>query len=307
MRKALHRCLALVLAVSLATWPSVAHASIFGEENAALGQLVTQGVAQIAQVADAIATAKEQLELARDVYAGVNDFLQFDPQAFLDGQKQQWMYSIPLASEVQSLVTDVGTNGLNGGRFDAGRMAARFDVYRDQMRRMDAHDAMGGSLEPYDARAAMTLSRETDAVFSNGNARARLANQPEPETVSHGLFAADAARVDPQLLSLYMQRRAAAKEAEYQAMKLYAEASGASPGKAQQLAAMAAGMSAQELARIDDKLSQSLTLEQLQYQQEAAARANERREVDFLWTDMQETTIKTFAPPTRGSDEMVEF
>lgn len=307
MRSALSRCLAIALSVALATWPTTAKASIFGEENAALGQLVTQGVAQIAQVADAIATAKEQLELARDVYAGVNDFLQFDPQAFLNGQKQQWMYSIPLAAEVQDLVTDVSTNGLNGGSFDARRMAARFDVYRDQMRRQSAQKAMGGTLEPYDAKAALTLSRETDAVLGNASARARLANRPEPETISDGLFAADAARVDPQLLALYMQRRAVSKEAEYQAMKLYAEASDASPGKAQQLAAMAAGMSAQELARIDDKLSQQLTLEELQYQQEAAAKANERREVDFIWTDLHETTIKTYAPPTRGSDEWVEF
>jgi len=295
------RALALTLAVAIATVPTAAHASLFGEENGPLTTLVAQGIAELAQVADAIATAKQQLEIARDVYAGVNDFLNFDPQSFLDGQKQQWMAQVPLAGEVQGFVSDVTTNGLNGGHFNAKDLYGRFDTYRDQFRRLEAKKALGTTFEPYDAKSALTLSREAEAALASSSTRARLAAQSEPETVSEGLFASDAAKVDPALVSLYMQRRAQAKEAEYQAFKLMSEAMGASPGKAQQLAAMATGLSAQELARIDDKMGQSLSLQQLEQQQRATTKATERQEADFLWNDLSKATEKNFAPPKRGN------
>lgn len=293
------RALALTLAVAIATFPTAAHASLFGEENGPLTALVAQGVAELAQVAEAIATAKQQVELLKDIYAGVNDVLSFDPQAFLDGQKQQWMSEVPLAGDVQGLVSDL-TN-LNGGHFNAKDIYGRFDTYRDQFRRLEAKKALGTTFEPYDAKSALTLSREAESALSSSSTRARLASQSEPETVSEGLFASDAAKVDPALVSLYMQRRAQAKEAEYQAFKLMSEAMGASPGKAQQLAAMATGLSAQELARIDDKMGQALSLQQLEQQQRATTKATERQEADFLWNDLSKATEKNFAPPKRGN------
>jgi len=300
MRESLFsRALALTLAVAIATVPTAARASLFGEENGPLTALVAQGVAELSQFAEAIATAKQQVELLKDIYAGVNDVMSFDPQAFLDGQKQQWMSEVPLANDVQGLVSDL-TN-LKGGHFNAKDVYGRFDTYRDQYRRLESKKALGSTFEPYDAKSALTLSRETEAALASSSTRARLASQSEPETVSEGLFASDAAKVDPALVSLYMQRRAQAKDAEFQAFKLMSESMGASPGKAQQLAAMATGLSAQELARIDDKMGQALSLQQLEQQQRATSKATERQQADFLWNDMTKATEKNFAPPKRGN------
>lgn len=307
MRERLQRSLALLLAALVASLPTTAHASLFGEENVALTALVAQGTQELAQFGEAITTAQQQLQLARDVYAGVNDFLNFDPQAFLEGQRQQWMADVPIAGQLQGFVADVSNNGLGGGRFDVHDVYARFNTYRDAARRAEARRALGGTLEPYDARAALTLSADTETALASPRVRQQLGGQMTPATLADGLFASDVARVDPQLLTLALQRRAAAKEAEYQAFKLLSEAMGASPGKAQQLAAIASGLSAQELARIDDKLGQSLTLEQLRQEQESTTRANERRETDFLWGDIQRTAKDTFQPPQRGDVSWEDF
>ena len=267
--------------------------------------LYTQGFEELAQAGETIKTAQENLQLVRDVYAGVNDFVNFDPQAFLDGQKDYWLAQMPIAGDAQSFVNDISTNGLGGG--SSSNPYNRLDVYRDAFRRKEAQRAFKGSLEPYDGKKALTVSREAETALSNSSTRVRLANKPEPATVAEGLFAVDAAKGDPQLLALYMQRRAAAKEAEYQAFKLYSESLGASPGKAQQLAAMAAGITAQELARIDDKLTQSVAMQQLEQQQRSSAKATERRETDFLWRDLEGATQTTFAPPTRGTVTWKDF
>jgi hypothetical protein len=303
----LSKALSLLLAVALAVLPTRAHASIFGEENIALTTLVAQGASELTQLGNAITTAKEQLQLARDVYAGVNEFLNFDPQAFLEGQRQQWMSDIPLANEVQGFVSDVSANGLRGGHFSAQDVYQRFDTYRDAARRAQARRALGGTLEPFDARAALSLSREADTALASAHFRQQLAQAAEPATLSEGLFASDAARADPQLLALYVRRRAAAKEAEYQAFKLLSESMGATPGKAQQLAAMATGLSAQELARIDEKLGQSLSLQELQHTTEATTRATERLETDFLWKDIERGAHDTFQPPQRSQPTWEEL
>lgn len=299
----LNRALALSLSLWLALVPHRAEASVFGEENIALSALVAQGVSQLQQVSQAIETARQQLQVARDVYAGVNDFRNFDPQTFLDGQKQQWLSQVPLATDVQSFVSDVRDNGLSGGRFDANALASRFDVYRDAYRRREAAQALGGPVAPYDARTAMSVSREAERALSSPTLRQQLTAQPEPTTLSDGLFAADAARVDPQLLALYVKRRAAAKEAEYQAFRLTAEAMGASPGKAQQLAAMATGLSAQELARIDDKMSTSVTLQQLDRQEKAVGSAVERRDFELLYENAASSLKRRAKGPTRSAGD----
>lgn len=266
------RVLSAVLMVMVTTYSWPAHASIFGEENGALSTLVAQGVAELVQVGEFVSTASEQLQLARDVYAGVNEFINFDPQAFFDGQKSQWLAEVPLAADVQSFVQDVSSNGLKGGRFNARDIYSRFDAYRDAYRRKEATRSLGGTMEPFDSKIALSAAQEAEQALSNVRSRQQLASHPEPETVAEGLFAVDLARGDQRLLALYMQRRATAKEAEYQAFKLYAESLDASPGKAQQLSAMAAGMSAQQLARIDDKLTQSVAFQQLDRQETSTLR-----------------------------------
>lgn len=294
------KVISVVLVLMLVLSPMNAHASILGEENGALATLVAQGVAEFTQAAQVLTTVQENLQTVRDVYAGVGEFLNFDPESFLEQQKQEWMGEFPIANDVSSFVTDVTSNGLRGGRFNAKDLYQKFDTYRDQARRQESQRQMGGVMAPYDSKSALTLSREAERALSNSSTRKQLAGRPEPETISEGLFASDAAKVDPKLFQLYLQRRAAAKEADYQAYKVLAESMGAAPGKAQQLAAISAGLSAQELARIDDSVGQQLSLQQLEQQQRATTKASERQQSDFLWNDIEQTAKESFKPPTRS-------
>jgi hypothetical protein len=306
--RSFHQVVAVLLVFAVATYPTAAHASLFGEENGPLTVLVAQGVAELSQAADSfkavtetLDNAKEYLQIARDVYAGINEFTNFDPEAFLQDQAQYFLAQVPIAGEVSSFVSDVSGNGLNGGHFNANDLYGKFDAYRDAYRRRQAQQAVGANLTPFDSKTALSISGDAERALSNPSTRQQLAGRPDIASASEGLFSADAARVDPKLLSLYMQRRAAAKEAEYQAFKLYSESLGASPGKAQQLAAMATAMTAQEIARIDDKLAQSVSLQQLDRQEAAIGKATERREADFLWNDVQGAAEETFKAPKRGN------
>lgn len=294
------RAAALFLA-ALLVLPVSARASIFGEESAALTTLVAQGFEELGQAATVINTAKQELELARDVYAGIGEFVNFDPQAFLEEQQQIWLSQLPLVGDVKAFGEDLVGNGLKGGH--ARDLASRFDAYRDARRKAEALDNLGGEVRPYDARTALTVAGEAQRTLTNPAARASLAKKAEASTASEGLFSIDASRADPQLLGLYMQRRAAAKEAEYQAFKLYSESLGASPGKAQQLAAMATSLSAEQLARIDDKLATSTSLQQLDRQEKALDKAASLRESEYLWQDVQRATKSFLAPPSRGDTD----
>jgi hypothetical protein len=292
-----------LIAASAVLLARPARADLWGADLAPLAALVAQGADAISQAQQFVSTAKEDLQIARDVYAGVSDFVNFDPNTFLSGQQNYWLAQVPLVGDVSGLVNDVATRGLTGGHFNATQLYYRLNVYRDAQRTKAAFDSLGGRavVLPYDSTAALNASKEIDTVLSNPAARQRVAGAPDPDTVSEGLFEADAARVDPALVSLYLQRRAGAKEAEYQAYKLYTEALGASPGKAQQIAAMAAALTAQEAARIDDRLSQFLAVQQLGRQEAAVGRALERSDSEFLWGDM---TTKTLKAPHRGSLEI---
>jgi hypothetical protein len=270
---------------------------MWGEENAALAALVAQGIEEIEQAAETIATAREQLEFAKDVYAGINYFTTFDPQAFLEQEKSYFLTHIQVAGQASSLVTEVTSGHITGGSADS--LYSRFDTFRDAQRRRQAKQG-NGRIAPYDATRALTLSAETEEALNDPTLRGRLQGKPDVATVTDGLLESDMSRVDPALLNLYLQRRAAAKEAEYQAFLLYDEAIGASPGKAQQLAAMAAGMSAQELARIDHGIAQANAAAQLDRHERSVAKANEKAQVDFVWDDIQKTAEST-QPPSRGS------
>lgn len=296
------RVLALALVASLVV-PMQAHASIFGEESAALTTLVGQGFDELGQFGTMITTAKQNLDMLRDIYAGVGEFVNFDPQAFLEEQQQIWLSQLPIAGDVKAFGEDVITNGVKGGKFSSKDLASRFDAYRDARRKSEAQENLGGDVRPYDARTALTVAGEAQRTLTNPSARASLAKKAETATASEGLFSIDASRADPQLLGLYMQRRASAKEAEFQAFKLYSESLGASPGKAQQLAAMATSLSAQELARIDDKLAISTSVQQLDRQEKALDKASSLRESEYLWDDVKRASKSFLAPPERGDIE----
>lgn len=297
-----NRLASLLSAVALtaALLPTPAHA-VVGEEDAFLAALVAQGAQSYTQAAQSLAVVQQQLQLARDVYSGIKAFSTFDPNAFLQGQQQYWLQQVPLASDVSSLLNDVGSNGLNGGWFDAQSAYSRMSPYLDAADRKRIESTLGRLSTPYDPRTALSVSSELERAVSNPGTRQQLLAQPDVATVSEGLFVADAAKADPKLLAQFLQQRAAAKEADYQAFKLYAESLGASPAHAQQLAAAAAGLSAQELARIDAKLAHTAAIEQLDRQEKAAAKAADRQETDSLWKSLEKKTGSTFAPPERGN------
>lgn len=74
---------------------SVSHASMFGEENAVLMQILTNAVQQLAQLRSILNTGKDNLNLVRDLNRGINDSLNLiktispngDPGLYKDWEK----------------------------------------------------------------------------------------------------------------------------------------------------------------------------------------------------------------------------
>lgn len=258
----------------------------------------TQLAQSLEQLRQTTVAAKENLSLVRDVYAGVNEFLHFDPKDFLESGKSYYLTK----SGVGDLVVDArsGIEGGSGGRFNPYQLVQRVDMYGDQSRRMDAReDAVP---LPYDADAALGISQDLNALIDHPGYQKRLLGEPPPPTAAEGLLLFDAARADPQLAQALVYERTHSKEAETRAMKLYLESLGASPGKAQQLAATASTMTAAELASVNDKLAQQTALMQVERIENAAGRAEARRETDAMWQGVGEGIERSFGSGPRPTE-----
>ncbi|WP_342382216.1 hypothetical protein NVS55_40155 (plasmid) [Myxococcus stipitatus] len=235
----------------------------------------------------------------RDVYDGVNQFASFDPDQFLAEGGAYFRSEIEgLTPQTRSFLSDVRSNGLGGGDFS--RLRARWDTYQDSARALEAHQM--APERPYDASAALDLSKTLQAALAAPAARKSLLTAPTPSTVAEGLFASDMARADPTLLRSYLQQRAQSREAEAQALDVLCEAMGCngapapSVGKAEQLTAKSSAQSAVELTRLNDTAGEQLALEQLRRQEEAASAARARAEYDALWNNLGASFERGFAP-----------
>ncbi|RKH92975.1 hypothetical protein [Corallococcus sp. AB038B] len=260
---------------------------------------------QLEQLQQGLTLAKEQASLMRDVYDGAAYFATFDPNEFLAEGSAYFRSSLGdtgLTSETRAFLTDIRSNGLNGGDFS--RIRAHFDAYRDTARSLDA--LQDAPERPWDSQTALGLSAQLQATLATPAARQQLLSKPTPTSVAEGLMTADLARADPTLLRAVLQRRAQAREAEDQALDLLCESMGCngapapSVGKAEQLTAKSTAQSAVELTRLNATTSEQLALEQLRRQEEAAAAAKARAEQDALWDSMSGSFRRAFnAPPPK--------
>jgi hypothetical protein len=234
---------------------------------------------QLAQLQQSVQVAQQGLTLARDVYAGIGMFQNFNAQQFLEAGQTYFLAGTAVGSAV-NFYQDITTNGLNGGVFSPSVLQQSTNLYGDVQRRLLASQTQGSF---YDARSALTLSREVQSVIHSSAYQDASVKTPEPGTPTEGLIAYDELMVDPQLLSLSVHQRAEAEQQGRTAMQMYLESLGASPGKAQQLVATSTTLAAVELARINDKAAASLNVQQLDRVERSTAAAQTRRENDMLW------------------------
>lgn len=260
-------------------------------QNAQLSEQLAQGAtltSQLAQIQALVSNAKDQVALARDVYAGLSSFQHFNPDEFLAQGSAYFASQVPglsVATDAAGLVTDVTTHGLQGGRF-TGNISARFDVYGDAARR-SAAAAEAGAPPAFAPARALGLSADFLAALQSDSSRQRLLLESPPTSIIDGLLLEDLERVDPSLLRAYVRSRAQASDAEDKALKLLAEAfdkvAPPSPGKAAQLTAQSTAQSTVELTRINAALQQQLAYQQLQRAEESEAAARARQQTDAVW------------------------
>jgi hypothetical protein len=268
-----------------------AHAQFIDPANNAvqlqiLAENVKQSISlssQLTQLQQSVTAARENLDLARSVYAGVSEFTSYSPEDFLREGRDYFLAANPELSNAlafgQELTRPVGEGGLLPRR----ALHVGVDAYGDERRRREAAPAGLGT--PYDSRAAWGLSREVNAVLDDVAMKASLVRPPTVSTAAEGLLAFDMARTEPGLLELYMRRQASALSAQEAAMAVFKESTAGrpSPGKAQQLTAQSSAMTAVGVSRLAEMEAKQLSLQELQRQEEAQARAQEKREMEALW------------------------
>lgn len=281
---------------------STAHAQLFDPAGSALqAQILAENVRQtlalgqqLTQLKEAVTNARESLAVVRSVYAGVNEFISYNPENLLLDGRRAFLTANPELADALSLGRDLTVPVSEGGFAPSLRVNLRADAYGDAARRSEAQSAGPGPA--YDARAAWGVSHEVQALLDDASVQASLTRPPPVATAAEGLFQLDMARADPGMAELYMRRQASALSAQEAALAVFKESTTASPGKAQQLAAQSTAMTAVGVSRLGEMQAKQLSLLELQRQEEAAARAAQRHEADAVWqhigTGMQDSLRK---------------
>ncbi|WP_163778719.1 hypothetical protein [Myxococcus vastator] len=247
-----------------------------------------------------IATAQDQLQLARDVYAGVNEFSSFDPDTYLQRAREQLQQELPLASEAAGLAGNL-RQGLRGGSFNGANMVQRLDLYGDHARRRNNGWGTQGPAAAYNYSSALGIASDLDQVARDRRFQDEASSRPSVATAADGVLHYEALQADPQLVVLLSKRRAEAAASERQATELYFESLGASPGKAAQLSAQANSRSAMELARVNDHLAKAETRQQLQDLKAAQEEASARQGLDNLFNAFDTSIERSFQPRTKAA------
>lgn len=302
----------LILAVLLYATPSAATAA----GDAILAKMAVeqfrQGLQfsqQLSQLRSALDTARQQYQLARQIYAGVEELRTFDADRFLREAATSFLQAEPLIHDSSGFAHDVLAQGLRGEPFDPRALKHKLDPYFQANRRSPPDvacpgdprcpksdrpgDGSGWILCPgdtrcprsYDQTASLGLSDEIETAIRSAEFRRRL-TAPAPSSATEGLLAYDIARSDPSLLALYMHMRAESAETSSLAIDLYKRSLTASPGQAQQIQAQAAALTAKQLARIADKEAKALVQQELARTQQAAEAAMHRADTDALWNQI---------------------
>ena len=250
-----------------------------------LAQAVLQKMAlgeQLVQLRGALTTAQQGLSIARDAYAGINQFQHFNADVFLQ-EGEAYFLAGTTAGQVVNFYADVHDNGLNGGHFDPGIAGRTADLFRDAARRAQAMTIQVPSI---DALGAWSVAQGINSAIHDPLGQKVAMATPDPSTAAEGITAFQEWQLDPKLLALLVHQRQEAEQNARDAMKLYLESLGASPGKAAQLSASATTLSAVAIARLNDKSAQSLNLQQLERLEKSSAGAQTRKENDMMWNQV---------------------
>lgn len=290
----------LVLAVLLYATPSAATAA----GDAILAKMAVEQVRQglqfsqqLAQLRSALDTARQQYQLARQIYAGVEELRTFDADRFLREAATSFLQAEPLIRDSTGFAHDVAAQGLKGGYFDPTALKHQIDLYGDNARRQQANPKGD---RPYDATESLGLSEEINRAVRSAEFR-RALTSPAPSTATDGLLAYDAARSDPRLLALLMHMRAESAETNSLAVDLYRRSLTASPGQAAQIQSQAAALTARELSRLTDAQAKALVQQQLAHAQQAAEAAQHRADTDALWNQI---STQLSSPPPHAEPQM---
>lgn len=318
----LRPCIALA-AVAAALFATPVRAQFVVTDPLAVAESVRQTfqmAAQLEQIRRMVQNAQEHVQLARDVYAGINEIRNFNPDEFL-AQGQAYFLGESGLGDAWALGDSLRTHGLEGGNFNPRSISSRLDVYRDRARR-EAAAGTGVAPPAFDAERALTASDLIKVYTLDPAHRRRLLSRPLPSSPADGLLAADMMASDGSggLAQLFAYRVAQARDGEEKSLKLVQEAfcgnlpaaqlaNCLSPGKAQQLSARSDAIAAVELTRLNEKMARSLSMEELKRLEEAAAAARARQEHDALWNNLGSgirRTLSGSAPKDQPSPSMGE-
>jgi hypothetical protein len=278
------RQLHLSLLLLLALTPSVSRATPAGD--VILGNILAENIVQTVNAANTLTTlqqnlmqARQYVQIARDTYAGVQALSTADLDGVLNASRTYFMNATG-ANSATGLVEDVRSNRLNGGTINTGWVNAQLADARLQSRCYAQLDELNnGARRMLDADCRYMLDTRAASRFSQGTEDAlrdttlcnvgleripcRLVTaQPTIASSTAGIVDARLGSEDPALLAELLRQRSIARSAAVDAMRLYFQSLGASPGKAQQLAAQSAALGAAQLAAIAEGQSQLVAMEQ---------------------------------------------
>jgi hypothetical protein len=198
--------------------------------------------------------------------------------------------------DAQYLVKDLQRNGLKGG-FNAAVLNHRI---REANLYLEVNT--GYRVVPYDFKRALQVSQDVDDLLADPEFRRKQMGVPTPVSPTSGLLETELLQADSEAWASALHQRAIARERAIQAMQIYAESLGASPGKAQQLAAQAAGLTAAGVAQVSETSTRQLALHEQDRSERSQLAAQGRREADALWRGIGEGIDSSFRPTPRRTD-----
>jgi hypothetical protein len=223
---------------------------------------------QIAQLGQVLQTARENLEVARSVYQGVDYIKNFDAQRFLHTAKAEFLARNSIIGETSGFANDLQRSGLRNGTLNPDLIARRAREAKLLLKCRDQIEALSerriASLDSqceqfgYNARAAASLAADTEVLLANPAMRLSLSNAPVTASASSGVLDARMMEADPALYGQLLRERAMARRGYDEATELETQlrAAGFSPGAAQQASAKAALLQNKQLADLNETQAQ---------------------------------------------------
>lgn len=264
-----------------------------------LAETLQQGLtmsSQLATLRQAVTDARENISFMRSMYGLVSDFKNFDPGQFMTEAKNYFLAQNREIGDASALVADLRRYGLKG-RFNASAINRRI---RDANLYLEANT--GYRVIPYDFKRALGIGQDVDDLLASPTFRQQEMSAAMPVSATSGLIEVELMQADGDAWAAALHQRAIARENAVQAMQIYAESLGASPGKSQQLAAQAAGITAAGVSQLSETSTRALALQEQDRVERSQAAAQGRREADALWRGITDGIDSSFRPVPRRTD-----